>query len=217
MGDRGHWRRTTSADGAGTAGGRPGAAGEKRASAPIISRVKIYTKTGDAGETSLFDNTRVSKADARVDAYGEVDELNACLGGVRAAGVDDDIADMIEAIQKELFAVGARLADPSSRIADRVTKAVVSDTDINRLEETIDRLEAEVPPLRRFILPGGTPAGSLLHLARTVCRRAERRVVGLGPGSVESSVIVYLNRLSDLLFVMARCVNRRAGVAETEW
>jgi cob(I)alamin adenosyltransferase len=179
--------------------------------------VKIYTKTGDGGETSLFDNSRVSKADARVDAYGEVDELNACLGGVRAAGVDDDIADMIEAIQKELFAVGARLADPSSRIADRVTKAVVSDTDINRLEETIDRLEAEVPPLRRFILPGGTPAGSLLHLARTVCRRAERRVVGLGPGSVESSVIVYLNRLSDLLFVMARCVNRRAGVAETEW
>jgi cob(I)alamin adenosyltransferase len=179
--------------------------------------MKIYTKTGDSGETSLFDNSRVSKADARVDAYGEVDELNACLGAVRAAGVDHDVAALLESIQKELFAVGARLADPSSRIAERVTKAVVSDADIGRLEEVIDRLELESPPLRRFILPGGTPAGSLLHLARTVCRRAERRVVGLGPGAVESSVIVYMNRLSDLLFVMARAVNARAGVAETEW
>ena len=179
--------------------------------------MKIYTKTGDGGETSLFDNSRVSKADARVDAYGEVDELNAGLGAVLAAGVTDDIARTLEGIQKELFAVGARLADPSSRIADRVTKAVITDADIGRLEDTIDRLESELPPLRRFILPGGTPAGSLLHLARTVCRRAERRVVGLGPGSTDEHVIVYLNRLSDLLFVMARAVNQRAGVRETEW
>jgi cob(I)alamin adenosyltransferase len=179
--------------------------------------VKIYTKTGDAGETSLFDNSRVSKADARVDAYGEVDELNACLGAARAAGVDPDVAAAVEAIQKDLFAIGARLADPSSRIADRVTKAAVSDEQIERLEQTIDRLEGELPALRRFILPGGSPAGSLLHLARTVCRRAERRVVGLGAGAVESAVIVYLNRLSDLLFVMARTVNRRAGVPEPEW
>ena len=179
--------------------------------------VKIYTKTGDAGETSLFDNSRVSKADPRVDAYGEVDELNACLGAVRASGVDPEIATALEQIQKDLFAVGARLADPSARIAARVTKAAVTEADIGRLEELIDRLENELSPLRRFILPGGSPAGSLLHLARTICRRAERRAVGLGPGAVEPQVIVYLNRLSDLLFVMARAANQRAGVREVEW
>jgi len=178
---------------------------------------KIYTKTGDAGETSLFDNSRVSKADPRVDAYGEVDELNACLGAARAAGVDHDMAEALESIQKDLFALGARLADPSSRIAGRVTKAAVTATDVERLEQTIDRFTAEVPPLRRFILPGGSAAGALLHLARTVCRRAERRVIGLGPGAVEAILIVYLNRLSDLLFVMARTVNHRAGVPEVEW
>ena len=179
--------------------------------------MKIYTKTGDAGETSLFDNSRVSKADPRVDAYGEVDEVNACLGAAVAAGVDSDIAGVLTTIQKDLFAVGARLADPLSRIADRVTKAAVTDQQIELLEATIDRLETELTPLRRFILPGGSPAGSLLHLARTVCRRAERRVVGLGADAVEPGVIVYLNRLSDLLFVMARAVNRRAGVSELEW
>jgi cob(I)alamin adenosyltransferase len=179
--------------------------------------VKIYTKTGDAGETSLFDNSRVSKADARVDAYGEVDELNACLGAARAAGLDEDLGAAVATIQKELFAVGARLADPSSRIAGRITKAVVGDAAIARLEQTIDALEAELKPLRKFILPGGSPAGALLHQARTVCRRAERRVIGLGAAAVEAPVIVYLNRLSDLLFVMARAANHRAGVAEVEW
>jgi cob(I)alamin adenosyltransferase len=179
--------------------------------------VKIYTKTGDAGETSLFDQTRVSKADARVDAYGEVDELNACLGAARAAGVDADIAAALERIQKQLFALGARLADPSSRIAGRVTKAAITEADVEALEQTIDRLEGELPPLRRFILPGGSAAGAQLHVARTVCRRAERRVVSLGPGAVESILVVYLNRLSDLLFVMGRAVNHRAGMTETEW
>ena len=178
--------------------------------------MKIYTKTGDAGETSLFDNTRVSKADPRVDAYGEVDELNACLGAARAAGLDADLGVALEAIQKDLFALGARLADPSSRIAGRVTKAAITAADVERLEQLIDRLEEEVPPLRRFILPGGAPGGSLLHLARTVCRRAERRVIGLG-GDVEGTLLVYLNRLSDLLFVMARAANHRARVPETEW
>jgi cob(I)alamin adenosyltransferase len=203
-----------------------------------IQRMKIYTKTGDAGETSLFDNSRVSKADARVDAYGEVDEVNACLGAALAAvrlrpagastlakatadksgqGLDDDIASVLTTVQKDLFAVGARLADPSSRIAERVTKAAVTAEQIELLERTIDRLETELPPLRRFILPGGSPAGALLHLARTVCRRAERRVVALGADSVDPGVIVYLNRLSDLLFVMARAVNHRAGIPETEW
>jgi cob(I)alamin adenosyltransferase len=179
--------------------------------------LRIYTKTGDAGETSLFDNTRVSKADSRVDAYGEVDELNACLGAARAAGLDADLLAAITSIQKELFAVGARLADPSARIAGRVTKAAVTEAEIARLEETIDHLERELPPLRRFILPGGSSAGALLHLARTVCRRAERRVVALGADAVEPPVIVYLNRLSDLLFVMARASNHRAGVPEVEW
>jgi cob(I)alamin adenosyltransferase len=179
--------------------------------------VKIYTKSGDAGETSLFDNSRVSKADVRVDAYGEVDELNACLGVVSAALVDSDLGRVIEPIQRDLFALGARLADPSSRISGRVAKAVVSAEDIERLEHTIDRLETELPPLKRFILPGGSTAGALLHLARTVCRRAERRVVGLGPDAVDPEVVVYLNRLSDLLFVMARAVNHRAGAPELPW
>jgi cob(I)alamin adenosyltransferase len=179
--------------------------------------MKIYTKTGDAGDTSLFDQSRVSKADPRVDAYGEVDELNACLGAARAAGVDAELGAAIESIQRELFAVGARLADPGSRIAARVTKAVVTDADVARLEATIDRLELELPPLRRFILPGGCPAGALLHLARTVSRRAERRVVALGADASEPIIVVYLNRLSDLLFVMARAANHRAGASETEW
>jgi cob(I)alamin adenosyltransferase len=179
--------------------------------------MKIYTKTGDSGETSLFDNTRVSKADARVDAYGEVDEVNACLGAATAAGVDADVAASLEAIQKDLFALGARLADPSARIAARVTKAAITEADVARLEQTIDRLEAELPPLRRFILPGGSAAGSLLHLARTVCRRAERRVIALGADTVDPLVIIYLNRLSDLLFVMARAVNHRAKAPEIEW
>ena len=179
--------------------------------------MKIYTKTGDAGQTSLFDQTRVSKADPRVDAYGDVDELNACLGSVRAAGVDAEIAAALETIQKQLFALGARLADPSARIAPRVTKAAITEADIAAQERLIDRLEEEMPPLRRFILPGGAPAGAALHVARTVCRRAERRVIALGPEAVEPILIVYLNRLSDLLFVLARAVNHRANMPETEW
>ena len=178
--------------------------------------MKIYTKTGDTGETSFFDNTRVSKADARVDAYGEVDELNACLGAARAAGLDPELSSMLVEIQQELFAIGARLADPSHRIAARVTKADILDAQVARLEATIDRLEAELPPLRRFILPGGVQGGSLLHLARTVCRRAERRIVALA-SPADPIVVVYLNRLSDLLFVMARAANHRSGVPETEW
>jgi cob(I)alamin adenosyltransferase len=179
--------------------------------------VKIYTKTGDSGQTSLFDKTRVSKADARVEAYGEVDELNACLGAARAARLDADLTGVLEQIQTELFAIGARLADPSSRIAPRVEKVKVTDAEVTQLELLIDRLEESLPPLRKFILPGGSTAGALLHLARTVCRRAERRVVSLGPGAVDPVLIVYLNRLSDLLFVMARVANHRAGTVEVEW
>lgn len=179
--------------------------------------MKIYTKTGDAGETSFFDNTRVSKADPRVDAYGEVDELNAFLGAARAAGPGDDLANALAVIQQDLFALGSRLADPSARVAARVTKAAITPEAVERLEQLIDRLEAEVPPLRKFILPGGSPAGAMLHVGRTVCRRAERRVIALGAGAVDPILIVYLNRLSDLLFVMARVVNHRAGMPEVEW
>jgi cob(I)alamin adenosyltransferase len=179
--------------------------------------VRIYTKGGDRGETSLFDQTRVSKADVRVDTYGEVDELNACIGASRASIVDADISSQLEAIQRDLFALGAMLADPALRIAARVTKAAVTTQDVERLEQTIDALESELPRLTRFILPGGSPAGAQLHLARTVCRRAERRVVALGSEAVDPIVVIYLNRLSDLLFVMARAVNHRTGVAELAW
>ena len=182
--------------------------------------MKIYTRTGDAGDTGLFDGTRVSKADARVATYGEVDELNAWLGLARAAltGADDReprIGTMIEQIQRDLFALGSRLADPSHRIAGRVTKAVISADDVARLEGWIDQLEEELPPLRRFILPGGSGPGATLHVARTVCRRAERAMVALG--GLEPELLIYINRASDLLFVMARAANGRQGSPEIEW
>ena len=180
--------------------------------------MKIYTRTGDAGGTALFGGTRVSKADPRVAAYGDVDELNACLGVVRAQGeLADDLVELIDRLQKDCFAIGARLADPAEKIADRVTKVAVTDADIRRLEEWIDRLQAELPPLRRFILPGGRRAGALLHLSRTVCRRAERSIVALGENRVEATVLAYVNRLSDLLFVLARVANHRAGQPDVEW
>jgi cob(I)alamin adenosyltransferase len=180
---------------------------------PIIVTVKIYTRTGDAGETGLFDGTRVSKADARIATYGDVDELNAWLGLARAS-LEAPLAGMVERIQRDLFALGARLADPAHKIADRVTKAAIAPEDITRLETWIDDLERELPPLRRFILPGGGQAGAALHVARTVCRRAERAMVALG---ADPDLLVYINRLSDLLFVMARAANASAGVPEAEW
>jgi cob(I)alamin adenosyltransferase len=178
--------------------------------------MKIYTRTGDTGQTSLFDKTRVSKADSRVDAYGEVDELNAWLGFVRASDLDDDLDEAIVQIQRDLFALGAKLADPADRISDRVAKASLGSDDVTRLEELIDWLETELPPLGRFILSGGSPVGAALHLARTVCRRAERRIVALAP-PVDPVLVRYMNRLSDLLFVLARAVNHRARAPETEW
>ena len=179
--------------------------------------MKIYTRTGDGGETALFDGTRVPKSDLRVGAYGDIDELNAWLGLVRATRLDGDLDTMVVRIQRDLFALGSRLADPSHRIAERVTKAAISAGDIDRLERWIDTLEGEVPPLRRFILAGGTPAGASLHVARTACRRAERAMVALGTASVAPELLTYVNRLSDLLFVMARVVNRRAALPEEEW
>jgi cob(I)alamin adenosyltransferase len=182
--------------------------------------VKIYTRTGDSGETSLFGGTRTRKDDPRVDAYGEVDELNAWLGLARAAaphaGLDAALDAELLGIQRDLFALGAQLADPADKIAPRVTKATLGDADVVRLEELIDRVDRDLPPLRRFILAGGAPAGATLHVARTVCRRAERRMVALDP-PIDPVLIRYVNRLSDLLFVLARAANQRAGVPEVEW
>ena len=179
--------------------------------------MKIYTRTGDSGDTALFDGTRVQKSDPRVAAYGDVDELNAWLGLVVSGLNDDDIAPRLRQIQRDLFAIGARLADPSHRIAGRVTKALVTAEDVARLEAWIDGFDRELPPLRRFILAGGVPGGAALHVARTVCRRAERAIVALGTEAYEPELLHYVNRLSDLLFTMARALNLRAGVAEAEW
>jgi cob(I)alamin adenosyltransferase len=179
--------------------------------------VKIYTRTGDRGDTGLFDGTRVPKSDPRVAAYGDVDELNAWLGLARVEVGDEQLSGMLEAIQRDLFALGARLADPAKRIAERVTKAAVTAEDISRLEGWIDLLEAGLPPLRRFILAGGSRGGAALHVARTICRRAERAMVGLGADAFEPELLIYVNRLSDLLFVMARAVNHRSGAIEMEW
>ena len=178
---------------------------------------KIYTRTGDAGETALFDGTRVPKSELRVGAYGDVDELASCLGVARSRLQHAEIAAMVDAIQRDLFALGAMLADPRHRIAARVTKATLAGEDVARLEGWIDTLDARLPPLRRFILSGGSEAGSFLHLSRSVCRRAERAIVALGPDAVPAVALVYVNRLSDLLFVMARAVNADSGVPEIEW
>ena len=183
----------------------------------IIRDVKIYTRTGDGGDTGLFDGTRVRKDDPRVAACGDVDELNAWLGFARVEVGEPRLASMIDHIQRDLFALGARLGDPSRKIAERVTKATVGRDDIGRLEGWIDALEGDLAPLRRFILAGGSRAGAALHVARTICRRAERAMVSLGSGAYEPELLQYVNRLSDLLFVMARAANRHAGAAETEW
>jgi len=179
--------------------------------------VKIYTRTGDSGDTGLFDGTRVSKADRRVAAYGDVDELNAWLGLV-VSGTDDAVLrERLLQIQRDLFALGSRLADPARRIAGRVTKVGISADHVARLEGWIDELDAGLPPLRRFILAGGAETGAALHVARTICRRAERTMVELGEDAFEIELLHYVNRLSDLLFTMARAANHRAGVPETEW
>ncbi len=183
--------------------------------------MKIYTRTGDGGETGLFDGTRVSKSDARVATYGDVDELNAWLGYARSRIVEQhDVSDMLVQIQRDLLALGARLADPRKKIAERVAKVAIGADAIARLETWIDTLESTLPPLRRFILAGGSEGGAALHVARTVCRRAERAMVALhahADDAVERDLIVYVNRLSDLLFVMARFVNLRTDASEIEW
>jgi cob(I)alamin adenosyltransferase len=179
--------------------------------------VKIYTKTGDSGTTGLLGSGRVSKDDLRIEAFGTIDELNAALGLARALGIDPSADAVAAALQDELFVVGSALADPDPA---GPFHAAINAEHVRVLEERIDALEAELTPLAQFILPGGSAAAAQLHQARTICRRAERRVVTLGqrPGEhVAPVVLVYLNRLADLLFVLARAVNRRAGVADIPW
>ena len=182
--------------------------------------MKIYTRTGDDGTTGLFGGQRVGKDAPRVEAYGTVDETNALIGVVRALlPADDPLQERLEAVQASLFVVGADLATPEiegKRASSYVPR--VSDEDVTLLEQWIDEVDAELEPMRTFILPSGVPAAAHLHLARTVCRRAERRVVTLSHvESVAGAARIYLNRLSDLLFVWARLVNARAGTSETPW
>lgn len=181
--------------------------------------MKIYTRTGDDGGTGLFGGGRVSKAHLRVEAYGTVDELNAALGASVEAVSDTDTQGRLGRVQKDLFSLGASLARPGAEdgSAKAATPPLPEDR-IDEMERWIDEATASVPELRSFILPGGTRGAALLHLARTVCRRAERAVVRLDlDQNVDRVVLKYLNRLSDLLFVWARLENHRAGVADVLW
>jgi len=181
--------------------------------------MKIYTKTGDTGQTALFGGGRVSKSHPRVEAYGDVDELNATLGVVLATDPTPRIDDVVAPIQHDLFAIGALLATPDREKMERhLEKAKIDDARIAELERAIDRGDDELEPLKAFIMPGGTPKAAALHVARTVCRRAERRVVDLAAETdVPAIVIVYMNRLSDLLFTLARVANKRGGSSEVTW
>ena len=180
--------------------------------------MKIYTRRGDSGETDLIGSGRVAKDHPRVEAYGAVDELNAALGLCAAATTQADLRALVEDLQRSLFALGAYLATPEPRHRGAAGATAPEPGAIERLERHIDRLEAELEPLRRFILPGGSPAAAAFHQARAVCRRAERCAVGLARDSeLDPVALQLLNRLSDLLFVLARVENRRAGRPDVEW
>lgn len=183
--------------------------------------MKIYTKTGDSGETGLFGGGRIPKDSLRVAAYGEVDELNATLGLVRALDPQEFADALLQGIQRDLFTIGAQLAAPDP---DKLQKALsrsgaaIGDSDIAALENAIDGHEARLEPLKNFILPGGAPKAATMHVARTVCRRAERAVVALSRREqISPAILRYLNRLSDLLFVLARAANASAGRADLKW
>ncbi len=178
--------------------------------------MKIYTKTGDKGETSLFGGGRVPKNHARVEAYGAIDELNAALGVALSAGPPEPIDQWLREVQGHLFHLGSDLATPLDSKSDWVAR--IEQDQVNWLEDSIDRMTAQLEPLRNFILPGGTPVAAQLHLARTICRRAERQIVALQETSETNALaVIYINRLSDWLFTLARYENAKAGESEQKW
>lgn len=181
--------------------------------------MKIYTRTGDEGDTGLFGGGRVTKDHPRVEAYGDIDELNAAIGMARAVELMPRVDEVLAPLQRDLFAIGALLATPDrDKMAEQLAKARIDEERIAQLERAIDEGDAELEPLRAFIMPGGTPKAAALHVARTVCRRAERRVVALAHDTdLPGLVTIYLNRLSDLLFTLARVANARAGAGEVTW
>jgi cob(I)alamin adenosyltransferase len=179
----------------------------------------IYTKTGDTGETGLFGGGRVRKDHPRTTAYGDVDELSSVLGLVRATTPSESFDGLLEEIQRDLFSIGGQLATPRpEKVAKAMEKAVLPPERVAAMERVMDDAERELPPLRAFVLPGGTPKAAALHLARTVCRRAERSAVRLAADDeVSPEILIYLNRLSDLLFMLARLTNHRAGSPDVTW
>lgn len=181
---------------------------------PSVGSMKIYTRTGDQGETGLFGGARVKKNDIRVEAYGTVDELNAAIGLARAAELPTELAESLLEFQKHLFTLGAELACQPGK-QDKLKMTLVGAFEIKSLEDLIDQHEAALPPLTTFILPAGSKAGAALHFARTVARRAERACLHLE--DLRSEALIYLNRLSDTLFVLARRANQLDGVEETPW
>ncbi|MFQ5417637.1 MAG: cob(I)yrinic acid a,c-diamide adenosyltransferase [Myxococcota bacterium] len=180
--------------------------------------MKIYTRRGDAGQTDLFGGARVGKDDRRIEACGAVDELNAAIGVCAAASANDDLRALLLQLQPTLFDLGAHLASPDVDDPAKRGGPAATAGEVEGLERHIDAFEAELAPLQRFILPGGTPASAALHVARTVCRRAERRIVTLDRSQpVGEFALRFVNRLSDLLFVMARLENHRSDVSDVEW
>ena len=180
--------------------------------------MKLYTKTGDKGETALFGGERVGKDHLRIKAYGTVDELNALVGVALSEIVDSELKETILKIQNDLFTLGSDLASPFEKENKNFIIPRISQEHITNLESKIDMFDSQVPKLKNFILPGGTKGASLLHLARTVCRRAERKVVELSRETgIGDNVIIYLNRLSDLLFVLARFENFKSSLPDIEW
>jgi len=182
-----------------------------------LSRIKIYTKTGDDGTSGLVGGNRVKKYNARLDAYGTVDELNAWIGVLRSCKTENEIIELLIRIQNTLFIIGSKLAsdEKGKALTDHLT---ISEEDIRVLEQAIDRFESSLPELTGFILPGGSPMSGFCHVARTVCRRAERKIVLLSEtGGVDRSILHYINRLSDFLFVLSRIITFREGAVELHW
>jgi len=178
--------------------------------------MKIYTKTGDKGDTSLVGGQRVPKDALRIEAYGTVDELNSILGVVLASDADPELRSFLTPVQNQLFDLGADLATPRSVQRKNIRR--IEPKDAQPLEKIIDSIEPRLKPLRSFILPGGSPLAAQLHFARTVCRRAERTVVRLSRNEdIGEAITIYLNRLSDLLFILARYANQRASIPEIKW